>query len=418
MKAATALIGKLMSNPTMQGKGEKAIANIKQNTQLTAKSDGQGFDFSNLMQNKPALKALAERFATQAKPSQQDADSSTVVAGDDTQQAQQWLAQLLASPQNLPLPSGTLFSGQLADRQSGAVALPASLLPGLMKQAQQAGGADSQKLLQQMMQVQGGNQPTQNPLSGADKNALVAMMQTLMQQQSPTATALPDTATPLQQVQATLASALNINGLQGSAPKGVRQPELRQSDRPVLEAITRGKVLNATPVNDGPSLPVTQLMSGAQVDDRAANTTLPTLTATLDPQREDWDQQLFSLLKDRIQVQMDGLHQTATIRLDPPSQGKIDISIQFEAGKLLVNINAGQADVYRALQQLSESLRHQLTAQNFVQVQVQVSTGDSSQQQQHQRNTAREQENGVSQAQEITSKDSEGPVDSTLITKV
>lgn len=418
MKAATALIGKLMSNPTMQGKGEKAIANIKQNTQPTAKSDGQGFDFSNLMQNKPALKALAERFATQAKPNQQDADSSTAVAGDDTQQAQQWLAQLLAATQSQPLPTQALFGGQSPDAQSGAVALPASLLPGLMKQAQQAGGADSQKLLQQMMQVQGGNQPTQNPLSGADKNALVAMMQTLMQQQSPTATALPDTATPLQQVQATLASALNINGLQGSAPKGVRQPELRQSDRPVLEAITRGKVLNATPVNDGPSLPVTQLMSGAQVDDHAANTTLPTLTATLDPQREDWDQQLFSLLKDRIQVQMDGLHQTATIRLDPPSQGKIDISIQFEAGKLLVNINAGQADVYRALQQLSESLRHQLTAQNFVQVQVQVSTGDSSQQQQHQRNTAREQENGVSQAQEITSKDSEGPVDSTLITKV
>lgn len=418
MKAPTALINKAMSNSALQVKGEKAVASIKPNANATTtKSDGQGLDFSNLMQNKQALKALAERFATQAKPQQQDPDGSATAGTDNAQLAQQWLAQLLAASQNQPLPTQALFGGQSPDEHGGAVGLPASLLPGLMKQAQQAGGADSQKLLQQMMQVQGGDQPVANSLSGADKNALVAMMQSLMQQQSPTATALPDSATPLQQVQATLVSALNINGLQGNTPKVVRQSEPRQSDRPVLDAVVRGKALSATPVNDDVSLPISQLVNGAQVGDRAANSSLPTITATLDPQREDWDQQLFSVLKDRIQVQMDGLHQTATIRLDPPSQGKIDISIQFEAGKLLVNINAGQADVYRALQQLSESLRHQLTAQNFVQVQVQVSTGDPSQQQQ-QRNSAREQENSVSQAQEIASQDSEGPVDSTLITKV
>ncbi|WP_329956932.1 flagellar basal body P-ring protein FlgI [Yersinia pseudotuberculosis] len=74
--------------------------------------------------------------------------------------------------------------------------------------------------------------------------------------------------------------------------------------------------------------------------------------------------------------------QHATIRLDPPDMGKIDISIHFEGGKLQVNINANQGEVYRALQQSSAELRQTLIGQNSTEVNVQVSANSQQQQQQ------------------------------------
>lgn len=122
----------------------------------------------------------------------------------------------------------------------------------------------------------------------------------------------------------------------------------------------------------------------------AATQANSTHSSTLQLQGSDdqWSQQLRSALGERLQVQADNKVQHATIRLDPPNMGKIDISLHFEAGKLQVNINAGQQDVYRALQQVSQELRQNLMQPN-VQVDVQVSSQPSfnasqQQQQQHQ----------------------------------
>ncbi|HBV2906626.1 TPA: flagellar hook-length control protein FliK [Citrobacter freundii] len=99
---------------------------------------------------------------------------------------------------------------------------------------------------------------------------------------------------------------------------------------------------------------------------------------------EELGEKLTALLKDRIQFQIGQQQQVSTIRLDPPSLGKLEIAVQLDAGKLMVHIGANQSDVCRSLQQFSENLRQHLTAQNFMEVNVQVSSEGQSQQQKQQ----------------------------------
>lgn len=97
---------------------------------------------------------------------------------------------------------------------------------------------------------------------------------------------------------------------------------------------------------------------------------------------DELGEKLTAMLKDRIQFQLNQQQQTSTIRLDPPSLGKLEIAVQLDSGKLMVHIGANQADVCRSLQQFSDNLRQHLTAQNFMEVNVQVSSEGQSQQQQ------------------------------------
>ncbi|RPH29433.1 hypothetical protein EHN07_05715 [Buttiauxella warmboldiae] len=83
--------------------------------------------------------------------------------------------------------------------------------------------------------------------------------------------------------------------------------------------------------------------------------------------------QLQHALGERLNLQINNQIQHATIRLDPPDMGRIEIVVQIEAGKIQVQINAGQSDVYRALSQVSNELRQALTEQHFVEVDVRLS---------------------------------------------
>lgn len=106
----------------------------------------------------------------------------------------------------------------------------------------------------------------------------------------------------------------------------------------------------------------------------------------LDNGSRELPMQLHQALGDRLNIQINNQIQHATIRLDPPDMGKIEISLHFDAGKLQVQINAGQGDVYRALQQVSQELRQSLTEQHFVDVDVQVLSQNPRQQGQGQGN--------------------------------
>jgi type III secretion system needle length determinant len=88
-------------------------------------------------------------------------------------------------------------------------------------------------------------------------------------------------------------------------------------------------------------------------------------------------------LGERLQMQIDQRSQKATIRLDPPNLGKLDISLHYEGGKLQVQIQAAQPDVYRALQQVSQELRGALSEQNQVAVNVQISQQQPQGEQRH-----------------------------------
>lgn len=102
-----------------------------------------------------------------------------------------------------------------------------------------------------------------------------------------------------------------------------------------------------------------------------------------------WGEQLLHTLRDQVQVQVQQRIQNATIRLDPPELGSLEIFLSHESGRLNVHINASQADVGRLLQQTSDRLRQELAGGQFTQVNVQTSSDGQSSQQQSRHNPSR-----------------------------
>lgn len=99
-----------------------------------------------------------------------------------------------------------------------------------------------------------------------------------------------------------------------------------------------------------------------------------------------WGEQLLHALRDNVQVQIQQKIQNATIRLDPPELGSLEIFLSHEAGRLHVHITASQADVARLIQHTSDRLRQELAGPQFTQVHVQTSAdGQAGQQQSRER---------------------------------
>lgn len=96
--------------------------------------------------------------------------------------------------------------------------------------------------------------------------------------------------------------------------------------------------------------------------------------ATLQLQNPEakWGEQMLQALRNHVQLQLQQQSQHATIRLDPPELGSLDLLLSHESGRLTVQITAVNGDVARLLQQTSERLRQELVGQNFLQVDVQV----------------------------------------------
>ncbi len=132
-----------------------------------------------------------------------------------------------------------------------------------------------------------------------------------------------------------------------------------------------------------------------------------------------WAQQLRSALNDRLQLQVRNQVQHATIRLDPPEMGKVDISLQIENGRMQVHINASNGETYRALQQISNELRQSLTEQNFVQVNVQISSHSGQSQQGRGQQHMQTPQDGPVAGAEIAAEETQAAVnqdDSVLLT--
>ena len=136
-------------------------------------------------------------------------------------------------------------------------------------------------------------------------------------------------------------------------------------------------------VADSSLLPAAPPLVNALLKGEVNGIKLPTIALPSAPEQQA--EALQKALAERLEMQIDRRVQKATIRLDPPNLGKMDISIHFESGKLQVQIQAAQPEVTRLLQQVSHEMRASLSEQNNVQVNVQVSTqsGDSRQQQRH-----------------------------------
>lgn len=139
---------------------------------------------------------------------------------------------------------------------------------------------------------------------------------------------------------------------------------------PAMSESLRTATLHAMPAAPAPAPPLSAGQPHLQI----------TAPLQIDGSGEALPAQLQQALGERLNMQINNHIQHATIRLDPPEMGRIEIVVQIEAGKIQVQIAAGQGDVYRALQQVSHELRQALTEQHFVEVDVQVSSRDPQQQ--------------------------------------
>lgn len=127
---------------------------------------------------------------------------------------------------------------------------------------------------------------------------------------------------------------------------------------------------------------------------------------TLQAPEAKWGEQLLHALRDNVQVQIQQKIQNATIRLDPPELGSLEIYLSHESGRLTVQITSSQADVARLIQATSERLRQELSGPQFIQVNVQTfADGQSGQQQSRERQRFMSDEMILANEQEFIGQD-------------
>lgn len=87
---------------------------------------------------------------------------------------------------------------------------------------------------------------------------------------------------------------------------------------------------------------------------------------------EQMGQKLSALVADKVAVQYNAKASAATIRLDPPDLGKIDLLVRVDGGKVQIQVQASSHMTRESLQLTSDRLRDELLSQNFIDVDVHI----------------------------------------------
>lgn len=103
-----------------------------------------------------------------------------------------------------------------------------------------------------------------------------------------------------------------------------------------------------------------------------------TSTLTLDSNSSSWQQQLVDTLEERVQWQSNQQVKQATIRLDPPELGRLELSVRQEGDRLSVQIHTSNQTLREALQESRDQLRQVLIPQYGAGVEVDISYGQGS----------------------------------------
>lgn len=203
---------------------------------------------------------------------------------------------------------------------------------------------------------------------------------------------------PTTQVQAAPAAQMPVEAMLQAALPGAASDMI---DAPTLERLPG-------PAAEGDrSAPVTASSSQATPAPLPAERHLK-----LQAPQAQWGEQMLASLREHVDLQINQRIQNATIRLDPPELGSLEIFLSHESGRLSVQLSAANADVARLLQQTSERLRQELVGQNFVQVNVQVSADAQGGRQQGQSRHAWQAEEPVQSASMAASGRERGNPDS------
>jgi flagellar hook-length control protein FliK len=138
-----------------------------------------------------------------------------------------------------------------------------------------------------------------------------------------------------------------------------------------------------------------------QITTSVANTSHGS-TATASTSAQQLGEQLLDTLKQQVSLQLTQQSQQATIRLDPPHLGQLEIAIRLDGDKLTVQINAEHAAVRESLQSSREQLRQLLIPSHGSSVDVDISQEQPSTSQQRQQTYALWQEPDILSAATVT----------------
>lgn len=88
-----------------------------------------------------------------------------------------------------------------------------------------------------------------------------------------------------------------------------------------------------------------------------------------------WGRELASALGERLQMQVNQNVKEASVRLDPPDLGRIDLSIRSDGDRLTLTMNSSNAQVRDLLNQHIDRLRNDLAGTNSQSIDVSVGDG-------------------------------------------
>jgi len=164
-----------------------------------------------------------------------------------------------------------------------------------------------------------------------------------------------------------------------ASPAGARTalPTVGSDSQPAMAAmVTPAAAATPAPARDGERglVAATPVSPGASAGVSTAAPAAPGAdTIKLNGPAQQWQEPLREALGERLQTQIGRNSEHATIRLEPPMLGRIDISIRHTAGTLQVNVTASNSEVLRQLQGIGENMRSDLAQRQYTDVAVNIS---------------------------------------------
>ncbi|WP_165311094.1 flagellar hook-length control protein FliK [Vibrio ziniensis] len=146
-------------------------------------------------------------------------------------------------------------------------------------------------------------------------------------------------------------------------------------------SVLDGKLIDATTVKE-PTVAADALLNNNSQTARNEVASNLQFKAVMDKSlsTQELGERLSATIADKVSVQVNAKTPTATIRLDPPDLGKIELVVKLDHDKLHVQINASSSTTRESIQMTSDRLRAELVEQNFLNVDVSVTS-------EHQQNT-------------------------------
>lgn len=346
---------------------------------LTDYSEGQQQSYS---EDLAALLTGMETALSQLDSEMQQLSEATAAELLDQGQVQS-LSQSL-----VPAPLLVEFDAMLVNTTT----LP-SLMTSDLSSAQAEGSAEWLPLSLSALSSSAGAVSSQNPLptvgllQSQQSSALVAplIMPGLLQQQS---------ASDAAAIQAVLPQDLTESQDLWSALKPLQQNSQNAAVSAGLFNFSQNGLLNANQNKTAAlhqTTNITDLLAPTAAVASAAGAAVSALPVwqadRLPAQSQHFGQRLLQMLADKVELQLGLNVNKAMIRLDPPSLGSIELSVQLDGDRLTVQMHSSNTQLRDAMGQGLELLRASLQQKLGADVQIELRMGSDSFSQQQQQKT-------------------------------